>query len=88
VLFRSCLELSYLAGRRGGAAPAWLSAANEVAVEAFLEGRLSWGQIAQVVEATLEHYEEDSLESVEALIAADAQSRDVARTVVAQCSTN
>ena len=83
-----CLELAYAAGRRGGAAPAWLSAANEIAVEAFLDGRLSWGQIAQVVEATLQHYDDDPLESVEALIAADAQSRDTARTVVAQCSTN
>jgi len=83
-----CLELAYAAGRRGGAAPAWLSAANEIAVEAFLDGRLSWGQIAQVVETTLEHYLDDPLESVEALIAADSQSREVARTVVAQCSTN
>src|ERR1700722_8863298 len=36
----TCLDLAYRAGRRGGAAPAWLNAANEVAVPAFLEGRL------------------------------------------------
>ena len=40
------------AGRRGGSAPAWLSAANEVAVEAFLDGALPWSGIADVVAET------------------------------------
>jgi len=82
-----CLDLAYAAGRLGGAAPAWLSAANEVAVDAFLEGRISWGQIAKIVETTLDFYSQDPLSSIDALIAADAQSRERARTVVAQCST-
>ena len=43
-----CLALAYAAGRAGGTAPAWLSAANEVAVEAFLAGRIAWIQIADV----------------------------------------
>jgi 1-deoxy-D-xylulose-5-phosphate reductoisomerase len=83
-----CLDLAYEAGRVGGAAPAWLSAANEIAVEAFLEGRLSWGQIAEVVESTLQSYVADPLSSLEALVAADAKSREVARTVVGQCTNN
>ena len=82
-----CLDLAYAAGRLGGAAPAWLSAANEVAVDAFLEGRISWGQIAKIVETTLDFFSQDPLSSIDALIAADAQSRERARTVVAQCST-
>ena len=48
-----CIDLAYEAGRRGGSAPAWLSAANEVAVEAFLAGQLPWRGIAEVVGATL-----------------------------------
>ncbi len=40
-LFR-CLDLAYRAGRDGDLAPAWLNAANEVAVAAFLDGRISW----------------------------------------------
>ncbi len=52
VAFR-CLDLAYAAGRIGGTAPAWLSAANEIAVEAFLEGRIHWGAIAEVIERTL-----------------------------------
>jgi 1-deoxy-D-xylulose-5-phosphate reductoisomerase len=43
------LDLAYRAGRQGGVAPAWLNAANEVAVRAFLEGRLGWLAIAEVV---------------------------------------
>ena len=41
-------------GRRGGSAPAWLSAANEVAVEAFLGNALPWGGIADVVAETMD----------------------------------
>ena len=42
-----CLALAYEAGRIGGTAPAWLSGANEVAVEAFLAGRIPWMGIAE-----------------------------------------
>jgi 1-deoxy-D-xylulose-5-phosphate reductoisomerase len=48
-----CLDLAYAAGRAGGTAPAVLSAANEIAVEAFLAGRIRWPQIATIVEETL-----------------------------------
>ena len=41
--------LAYDAGRIGGTAPAWLNAANEVAVAAFLAGRIRWTQIAEVL---------------------------------------
>jgi 1-deoxy-D-xylulose-5-phosphate reductoisomerase len=49
-----CLRLAYDAGRAGGTAPAILSGANEVAVEAFLARRLSWTSIAEVVEEVLQ----------------------------------
>jgi 1-deoxy-D-xylulose-5-phosphate reductoisomerase len=48
-----CLALAYEAGRVGGTAPAILSAANEVAVDAFLGGRVAWTEIAAVVEEVL-----------------------------------
>ncbi len=78
-----CLDLAYAAGRTGGAAPAWLSAANEVAVEEFLAGDLEWAQISEIVSRTLELYVEDPLDNVEAVIEADAHSRSAARSVVA-----
>jgi 1-deoxy-D-xylulose-5-phosphate reductoisomerase len=49
-----CLGLAYQAGRAGGLAPAWLNAANEVAVAAFLEGRVRWVDIPSVITATLD----------------------------------
>jgi 1-deoxy-D-xylulose-5-phosphate reductoisomerase len=55
-LFR-CLDLAYRAGRAGDLAPAWLNAANEVAVAAFLAGRIPWSAIADVVEGTLDGYD-------------------------------
>jgi len=48
-----CLELAYEAARRGGPAPAVMNAANEVAVAAFLEGRLKFGDIPRVIEKVL-----------------------------------
>src|SRR5271170_7528722 len=57
----SCLRLAYEAGRCGGSAPAWLSAANEVAVEAFLAGRIGWLSIAEIAEETLDAREETKL---------------------------
>ncbi len=50
-----CLDLAYRAGRAGETAPAWLNAANEVAVEAFLDGRIGWLAISDVLKATLDH---------------------------------
>ena len=78
-----CLGIAYEAGRRGGAAPAWLNAANEVAVAAFLDGRLSWPGIAEVVEETLQQYEDQPLPDVGAVLAADASARRRAEGVVA-----
>jgi 1-deoxy-D-xylulose-5-phosphate reductoisomerase len=70
-----CIDLAYEAGRSGGSAPAWLSAANEVAVEAFLDGRLAWAAIADVVAETLEGWVDDQIEQVEGVLAADAAAR-------------
>ena len=79
-----CIDLAYAAGRRGGSAPAWLNAANEVAVEAFLVGALSWSGIADVVAATLDAWTDDQVDEVEAVLAADAEARVRAREVLAR----
>ncbi|MFM7046783.1 MAG: 1-deoxy-D-xylulose-5-phosphate reductoisomerase [Actinomycetota bacterium] len=77
-----CLDLAYAAGRSGGSAPAWLSAANEIAVEAFLEGRISWLQIAEVNDATLQRHDRAPLNSADDVLAADAEARRIARGIV------
>lgn len=77
-----CLDLAYAAGRRGGTAPAWLSAANEVAVEAFLSGNLLWNQIAGVCEAVLERHDGGIPYTVEDVIEADHDARRIAEEVL------
>jgi 1-deoxy-D-xylulose-5-phosphate reductoisomerase len=79
-----CIDLAYAAGRQGGSAPAWLSAANEVAVEAFLAGTLRWAEIADVVAETLEGWRDEQIDQVEAVLAADAEARVRARALVAR----
>ena len=78
-----CLPLAYEAGRIGSTAPAWLSAANEVAVDAFLAGRIPWSQIAEVCDATLQRFERSADRTVDDIIAADARARRVATEVLA-----
>ena len=70
-----CLALAYAAGRAGGTAPAWISAANEVAVEAFLEGQIAWRDIAAVIAATLDRHDGAPATDVAAVIDADSQAR-------------
>ena len=77
-----CLDLAYHAGRRGGTAPAWLSAANEFAVAAFLDGRLSWWDIAAVIERTMELHDGIEPTSVGDILEADRAARRVAEEVL------
>jgi len=78
----ACLRLAYAAGRAGASAPAWLSAANEVAVDAFLNGRIGWLAIADVVAEVLDAHEETKLLEVSDVLAADAAARLVAASAV------
>jgi 1-deoxy-D-xylulose-5-phosphate reductoisomerase len=78
-----CLDLAFAAGRLGGTAPAWLSAANEVAVDAFLAGRIGWAAIAATNEVALERWDGAAAESLEAVLTADAAARQVAEELVA-----
>ena len=76
-----CLALAFEAGRRGGGAPAALSAANEVAVEAFLDRRIPWLAIAEVNRVVLESWL-GNVATVADVLEADRTARERARTVV------
>jgi 1-deoxy-D-xylulose-5-phosphate reductoisomerase len=76
-----CLALAYEAGRAGGTAPAILSAANEIAVEAFLADRIGWTAIAEIVEEVLSAGV-GSADEVSDVLAADAVARERAAAVV------
>jgi 1-deoxy-D-xylulose-5-phosphate reductoisomerase len=82
-----CLRLAYRALRAGGNAPAVLNAANEVAVDAFLAGRLPFTAIARVVEATLDAVLAEGGDGLDAVLEADAQGRRAAAArVLAQAA--
>jgi len=76
------LDLAYAAARAGGAAPAWLSAANEIAVEAFLNDQLRWADIVPLVAAVMNQYVTDPLSSLEDLFENDATARRLAHGMV------
>jgi 1-deoxy-D-xylulose-5-phosphate reductoisomerase len=75
-----CLPLAVEAGRVGGAHPVALNAANEVAVGAFLDGRIRFLRIADVIEEVLQAVPDfGKMQSMEAIEAVDAWARDDAR---------
>jgi 1-deoxy-D-xylulose-5-phosphate reductoisomerase len=79
-----CLRLALEAAREGGTAPCVLNAANEVAVHAFLAGRLRFLDIPDVIEQTLTELAGEPVRAFETLYEADRQARDIAgRTVAA-----
>jgi 1-deoxy-D-xylulose-5-phosphate reductoisomerase len=77
------IGLAFAAGREAGSSPAVLNAADEVAVAAFLDGRLGFLGITEVVSATLETADWRPLETVEDVIAADRDGREIAASFIA-----
>lgn len=79
-----CLDLACEAGRIGGTAPAWLSAANEVAVEAFLIERIGFSEIPAVVESVLTTHDGGMGETLEGVLEGDRSARAHATEVIAR----
>ena len=79
------LRLARSALEAGGARPAILNAANEVAVAAFLERRIGFLEIAAIVEDTLNGYDPAAPDSLEAVLAVDAEARRLASERVKDC---
>lgn len=77
------LDLACEAGRRGGTAPCVLNAADEVAVQAFLDGALGLGEVPERVARVLERHAAQPVESLDQLMAVDAWARREARAEVA-----
>lgn len=82
-----CLTLAYDAARHGGTAPAVLSAANEVAVHAFLTGAIGWSAIAHVVEAALDAVTPGQADTLDDVLSADGDARIAAQRVIERVST-
>jgi len=73
-----CLRLARYAAEQGGAAPAILNAANEVAVEAFLNGAVGFTAIPQIIEQSLELVQNTGFDSLEGVLHIDNEARRVA----------
>ncbi|AXA90478.1 1-deoxy-D-xylulose-5-phosphate reductoisomerase [Massilia sp. YMA4] len=78
-----CLALAYDALRAGGTAPALLNAANEVAVQAFLDERIGFRQIDRVIAAVMDELPHGAASSIEAVMAQDGLARACAERVIA-----
>jgi 1-deoxy-D-xylulose-5-phosphate reductoisomerase len=77
-----CLGLAYQALRAGGSLPCVLNAANEVAVEAFLQGGLGFPGIADVIRSTMEAHVPAPVDSLPAVRAVDAWARQQAAALI------
>jgi 1-deoxy-D-xylulose-5-phosphate reductoisomerase len=77
-----CLRLARQALARGGSAPVVLNAANEAAVAAFLEGRLRFTQIAEVIAEALDRVPAREPGSIEECVALDRETRRVADEIL------
>jgi 1-deoxy-D-xylulose-5-phosphate reductoisomerase len=73
-----CLRLARAAAEAGGSAPALLNAANEVAVQAFLQGQIRFPQIADMIDEVLNLAPVVVVESLAAVFAVDTQAREIA----------
>jgi len=72
-------DLAVAAGRLGGTAPCALNAADEVAVQAFLDGAIALGQVPEVIARVLDQHATEPVESLEQLREVDRRSRELAR---------
>ena len=79
-----CLKLAYDALRVAGTAPAVLNAANEVAVEMFLDNRLAYNDIPRTIEYALEKIDSVNVDSLETVMDADRRARDCANQFVSR----
>lgn len=80
-----CLRLAFEAARTGNTMPAVLNAANEIAVQAFLDGTIAFLDIPNVIEATMAQHSPVPLKDVSVALQADHWARECAQTAVKEC---
>ncbi|NVK22764.1 MAG: 1-deoxy-D-xylulose-5-phosphate reductoisomerase [Kangiellaceae bacterium] len=82
-----CLKLAAQAMQQGGNAPARLNAANEIAVQAFLDEQIRFTDIALVIQQTLSQTAYDKAETLASVLEADRQARQVAETIIQELNS-
>ncbi|MET0751807.1 MAG: 1-deoxy-D-xylulose-5-phosphate reductoisomerase, partial [Pyrinomonadaceae bacterium] len=71
-----CLDLAYKALKKGGTMPAVLNAANEIAVQAFLDGKIRLSEIPRIIESVMNEHEMQTVSSLEVVLEIDAWARN------------
>lgn len=79
-----CLKLAYQAIKAGGIMPTVLNAANEIAVDAFLNERVRFTDIAKIIERSMARFEPEAADTLEHVLDADRRARDVAEAVIGE----
>lgn len=77
-----CLDLAYRALKIGGTMPAVLNAANEIAVQAFLDDKIRLFEIPQIIESMMNEHESQPISGLEMVLEIDAQARSQARKML------
>jgi 1-deoxy-D-xylulose-5-phosphate reductoisomerase len=80
-----CISLAYRALRLGGTLPATMNAANEEAVRAFIDERISLSDIPRVIEAVMDQHQSSAVSDLTTIIDADRDARVAARAVINRC---
>jgi 1-deoxy-D-xylulose-5-phosphate reductoisomerase len=80
-----CISLAYRALRVGGTLPATMNAANEEAVRAFIDERISLSDIPRVIEAVMDQHQSHAVSDLTTIIDADHDARVAARAVINRC---
>jgi 1-deoxy-D-xylulose-5-phosphate reductoisomerase len=79
-----CVRLAYRALREGGTLPAAMNAANEVAVQAFIEERICLTDIASVIEAVMDRHDSQPATNLDAILDADSSARILAASEISK----
>jgi 1-deoxy-D-xylulose-5-phosphate reductoisomerase len=82
-----CLELCYQAMRSGGSASIALNAANEIAVDAFLQKKIAFTSIAEIIEKVLAEFNITGVDTLDDILAADFTAREITQTHLHQLQT-
>src|SRR5207249_5804202 len=81
-----CISLAYRALRTGGTLPAAMNAANEEAVQAFIEERISFADIPEIIKSVMDEHRTSDVKDLEAVVGADRSARAAAQLAIAQLS--
>lgn len=77
-----CLSLAYTAGKEGGTSPAIMNAANEIAVQSFLDEEIGFTDIPNIISQTMTTLETQPASSLDVILSADNSARETARLLV------